>query len=51
MKNSVLMRAINTLYFRRNNSLILKLTSGQRKKKLGLYKQDCGFYKCQSNKT
>jgi hypothetical protein len=32
MKNSVLMRSINTLYFRQNNSLILKLTSGQRKK-------------------
>jgi hypothetical protein len=31
MKNSVLMRSINTLYFRQNNSLILKLTSGQRK--------------------
>jgi hypothetical protein len=30
MKNSVLMRSINTLYFRQNNSLILKLTS-QRK--------------------
>jgi hypothetical protein len=25
------MRSINTLYFRQNNSLILKLTSGQRK--------------------
>jgi hypothetical protein len=34
MKNSVLMRSINTLYFRQNNSLILKLTSGQRKSKL-----------------
>jgi hypothetical protein len=34
MKNSVLMRSINTLYFRQNNSLILKLTSGQRKIKL-----------------
>jgi hypothetical protein len=32
MKNSALMRSINTLYFRQNNSLILKLTSGQRKK-------------------
>jgi hypothetical protein len=32
MKNSVLMRSINTLYFRQDNSLILKLTSGQRKK-------------------
>jgi hypothetical protein len=32
MKNSVLMRSINTLYFRQNNSLILKLTSGQRKR-------------------
>jgi hypothetical protein len=32
MKNSVLMRSINTLYFTQNNSLILKLTSGQRKK-------------------
>jgi hypothetical protein len=31
MKNSVLMRSINTLYFRQNISLILKLTSGQRK--------------------
>jgi hypothetical protein len=31
MKNSVLMRSINTLYFRQNNSLIFKLTSGQRK--------------------
>jgi hypothetical protein len=31
MKNSVLMRSINTLYFRQNNSLILKLTSGERK--------------------
>jgi hypothetical protein len=31
MKNSVLMRSINTLYFRQSNSLILKLTSGQRK--------------------
>jgi hypothetical protein len=31
MKNNVLMRSINTLYFRHNNSLILKLTSGQRK--------------------
>jgi hypothetical protein len=32
MKNSVLiMRSINTLYFGQNNSLILKLTSGQRK--------------------
>jgi hypothetical protein len=31
MKNRVLMRSINTLYFRQNNSLILKLTSGQRK--------------------
>jgi hypothetical protein len=30
MKNSVLMRSFNTLYFRQNNSLILKLTSGQR---------------------
>jgi hypothetical protein len=31
MKNGVLMRSIiNTLYFRQNNSLILKLTSGQR---------------------
>jgi hypothetical protein len=29
MKNSVLMRSINTIYFRQNNSLILKLTSGQ----------------------
>jgi hypothetical protein len=34
MKDSVLMRSINTLYFRQNNSLILKLTSGQRKMKL-----------------
>jgi hypothetical protein len=34
MKNSVLMRSFNTLYFRQNNSLILKLTSGQRKKHL-----------------
>jgi hypothetical protein len=34
MKNSVLIRSINTLYFRENNSLILKLTSGQRKNKL-----------------
>jgi hypothetical protein len=34
MKNSVLMKSINTLYFRQNNSLILKLTSGQRKKLL-----------------
>jgi hypothetical protein len=34
MKNSVLMSSINTLYFRQNNSLILKLTSGQRKNKL-----------------
>jgi hypothetical protein len=36
MKNSVLMRSINTstLYFRQNNSLILKLTSGQRKNHL-----------------
>jgi hypothetical protein len=34
MKNSVLMRSINTLYFRQNNSLILKLTSGQRKNNL-----------------
>jgi hypothetical protein len=32
MKNSVLMRSINTLYFRQNKSLILKLTSGQRKR-------------------
>jgi hypothetical protein len=34
MKNIVLMRSINTLYymyFRQNNSLILKLTSGKRK--------------------
>jgi hypothetical protein len=31
MENSVLMRSINTLYFRQNNSLILKLISGQRK--------------------
>jgi hypothetical protein len=31
MKNSVLMRSINTLYFRQNNSLIMKLTSDQRK--------------------
>jgi hypothetical protein len=34
MKNSVVMKSINTLYFRQNNSLILKLTSGQRKKKI-----------------
>jgi hypothetical protein len=34
MKNSVLMRSINTLNFRQNKSLILKLTSGQRKKYL-----------------
>jgi hypothetical protein len=34
MKNSVLMRSINTLYFRQNNSLILKLTCGQRKRSL-----------------
>jgi hypothetical protein len=30
MKNSVLIRSINTVYFRQNNSLILKLTSDQR---------------------
>jgi hypothetical protein len=34
MKNNILMRSINTLYFRQNNSLILKLTSGQWKSKL-----------------
>jgi hypothetical protein len=39
MKNSVLVRSINTLYFRQNNSLILKLTSGQRKKILCVYLQ------------
>jgi hypothetical protein len=45
MKNSVLMRSINTLYFRQNNSLILKLTSGQRKyyiTVLGRYGLFCG---------
>jgi hypothetical protein len=34
MKNSVVMKSINTLYFRQNNSLIFKLTSNQRKKKI-----------------
>jgi hypothetical protein len=39
MKNSVLMRSINTLYFRQNNSLILKLTSGQRESILDKYER------------
>jgi hypothetical protein len=37
MQNSVLMRSINTLYLRQNNSLILKLTSGQRKNSLTIH--------------
>jgi hypothetical protein len=40
MKNSELMRSINTLYFRQNNSLILKLTSGQRKSNYNLPERD-----------
>jgi hypothetical protein len=40
MKNSVLMRSINTLYFRQNNSLILKLTSGQRKIKFSILSKE-----------
>jgi hypothetical protein len=44
MKNSVLMRSINTLYFRQNNSLILKLTSGQRKINIHhVIDVDCGL--------
>jgi hypothetical protein len=33
------MRSINTLYFRQNNSLILKLTSGQRESILDKYER------------
>jgi hypothetical protein len=37
VKKSILMRSINTPYFRQNNSLILKLTNGQRKNYFEFY--------------
>jgi hypothetical protein len=47
MKNSVLMRSINT-QFRQKNSLILKLTSGQRKIKLLPFNCDFKIDLCNS---